>query len=423
MTEHLTAKLSDFVIVAVDSQYNDEVFLNSDTRLVINPNWRPTHNARICGRVLNAPEFLTGRDSVLHEKYPGSPRPMIYRGHEEIERRVLSMPKHERKHWHLTTPYRCGSFEPEYETLNGVDPEIEKDGLVYFHYGTLLDDENYLMRYNTDQGNQLIYRVPYSEIFCFVKGGKIKMLNSYVFVSQVIDPRVETIDTGFYKTKGIMKGNLVVSVDANDWVPDSSNPDDPTKKVKKEKHYKFGSKYLTGKLEHIGRAVSGDSRSIRPGTQIIFRPGSEFENVIEGKEYWTMRQWDIVAQMPDDADLMIWNKDSLMLPLPVGDYLMIQYEKQDLSKNTKLHVWDQRLPDQKFNPGELFILPETQTQQKKKSVHKFGVGRVLACGENCKKNWMDERVYYNNKSLYYLYMEDFDVVFVREGDVYGRGIS
>lgn len=371
---------------------------NGETKeIYVDPSFRETHHSRICAEVVTLPQYLSG-DTIIYENYPGTPRPLTYRGHDDVLLQIKTLAPKRRRPENIHPPV-CGTFEPTFTTLKDEPVRIKKGDTVYFHYNVLLTETNFMYR---EENGQLIYKLHYEQLFCYVRDGKITMLNGYVLVSEYFEDNMEDIvlkDSRFeWKFKGKTKNGLVVQIDEK-------------------------PKYLVGRLEHIGPGLGTNVREIEPGELVMYRPRSEFKNTIEGREYYVMRQWDIVALVISAEELKEFDLsmrdhaigECSFLPIkPVGDYVMIEPETPELKSKTKLHVYDPNKP-QEFKPGELFVLPVTVSHKKKGLATK---GLVLGSGENT-KGWNGKKVLYLKGSAY-VWVEEYGVAFVREGDVQGE---
>jgi co-chaperonin GroES (HSP10) len=397
--------ISDYVIVKVDSELNTFAGLIKDDKgneieLVLNPNFRPTHHSKICAVVASVPSYLTGKDNPLYEIYQGAPRPTTYRGHDYVKSVMDSIPKKYQKKQKI--PYQCGGYAPMMQTIAGMPVEVRVGDKVYFHYNSLLNEENYLWR---DEDGMLVYKILYSNLFCYIRDQEIHMLNSYILVSEIYDEESKEIDRG----DGVLiraktKGDLVVSV-----------VDRPL--------------YLSGKLEHIGKGIGPMKRSTRPGTLVMFRPSSEFINMIEGEPFYVMRQWDIIAEWMNKQEIdKIKSVDPRVSDAisgydwlsPAGDYLLVKPDQIQLKEKTK--VYDPNKMYQDFEPGEIFVLADSVKDNKKKKIHSFGVGNVISSGNICPDKYTGKKIYYE-KGSYYVWIEEYQVALVRYGDVFGSPIE
>lgn len=399
---------SDFVMVRVSSTLNTFLGVIKDengkeVKLVVNPDWRPTHHVRICAEVVAVPQYLSGRDNPLYENNPGSPKPVSYRSHDKINEQMEMMPKLYRKTANI--PYLCGKYVPDFQTHAGVEPEVPVGSTIYFHYNSLLNTSNYMWSEppgpDQDMGD-LIYLIHYSQIFCYVVGGKITMLNGYVLVSEYYDGSPDEIEVNGQKMFGKVQNGIVTEI-------------------------RTKPKYLTGMVEHIGKGIGKDIRQTEPGALVMFRPSSEFRNTIEGVTYYVMRHWDLVAEWLSDSEIRhveeLARQQGVVIEfnklIPIGDYVMIVPEEQEISKNIVTHVFDPNAITQDFKPGEIFVPHTAVSQEKKKKIHKYGVGTVLLQGELCAKNFVGKKVAFE-KSAHYIWVEEFKVVLTRYGDIYGN---
>jgi co-chaperonin GroES (HSP10) len=224
------------------------------------------------------------------------------------------------------------------------------------------------------------------------------MLNGNVLVDKYFDDDFEDVNVGDNTLRAKVKQGLIVDLN------------------EKPKH-------LTGTLRHIGLQIGDDTReTIAPGELVMFRPSSEFENLIEGHEYYVMKQWDIMAKVirPDkELDELLADHPQIEVNnlLPVGDYVLLQPEDLDFKPEILKHVYDPNAKDQDFQPGEIFVLGVSLRNAKKE--FKFGVGLVLGAGENVRPSLHGKRVAHG-KGAFYLVLKEYNKVLIRAGDVYGE---
>lgn len=387
----------DYVLVKIDKELNDHLATITNengekVELLLNPNFNPTHHAKICAEVIGAPGYLSGRDYPLHERYPGTPRPLAYRGHDSISATMRALPLKYQKLQEsaLRASYQPGTYEVEMISHYGVEVECEIGDTVYFHYNCLLTDTNF---WGYTEDYQLIYRIHYSQMFCYVRDGVIHMINNYVLVSEYFDGDIEDIDVNGVLIKAKLKGNLVIQI-----------------------HEK--PKYLLGRMEHIGPGIGPYLRSENlRGEVILYAIGSEFENTIEGVKYLVMRHQDIVAVYCDEKFTNLSAGMDFNTLRPVGDYMMVIPDAVKVSEKTNTHVWDQTKENQEFKQGELFVLPHMVSQTKKNK--KWSTGNVIGQGELVPSDWIGGKIAYE-KSSFYLYTKEWERGFIRYGDVYGH---
>ena len=157
---------------------------------------------------------------------------------------------------------------PEGKAYNEESFEIEKEvqvgDLIYFHYLTTSDETNCIY------GNY--YKVPYYWIFCVVRSGNILPIGSWTLCETVVEEDFNQVEVDGQKIEAITSASgLVIGIN-------------------KKPSTKFA------RLSHIGRPLVGaDELKIGKGALVILNKNSNFKNTIEGKEYYTVRQGDILC--------------------------------------------------------------------------------------------------------------------------------
>ena len=157
---------------------------------------------------------------------------------------------------------------PEGKAYNEESFEIEKEvqigDIIYFHYLTTSDETNCIY------GNY--YKVPYYWIFCVVRSGNILPIGSWTLCETVVEEEFNTVEVNGQKIEAITSASgLVIGLN-------------------KKPSTKFA------RLSHIGRPLVGeDELKISQGALVILNKNSNFKNTIEGKEYYTVRQGDILC--------------------------------------------------------------------------------------------------------------------------------
>lgn len=157
---------------------------------------------------------------------------------------------------------------PEGKAYNEESFEIEKEvqvgDIIYFHYLTTSDETNCIY------GNY--YKVPYYWIFCVVRSGNILPIGGWTLCEQVVEEEFDTVEVSGQKVEAITSASgLVIGLN-------------------KKPSTKFA------RLTHIGKPLVGqDELKISQGSMVILNKNSNFKNTIEGKEYYTVRQSDILC--------------------------------------------------------------------------------------------------------------------------------
>ena len=202
-------------------------------------------NLRIAGEVVDADS--RNRSSVLFEDSPGFPLP-INRG---IAR---------------------------YITADVMESGVRAGDTAYFNYLTLRP-HNYLGK---DTDGYELYKCENDQIFCVVRDGEIRMLNGWILVrpfykGDLEDIEIDELDVMGRKTgrKKVVKGRMSKGGIITDL------QDRPV--------------FRHGIVEYIGDNIPGFDFGVKKGDKVIYENNVEFKNTIEGKEYFVMKQWNVVA--------------------------------------------------------------------------------------------------------------------------------
>jgi co-chaperonin GroES (HSP10) len=157
---------------------------------------------------------------------------------------------------------------PDGKAYNEESIEIEKDvqvgDIIYFHYLTTSDETNCIY------GNY--YKVPYYWIFCVVRSGNILPIGGWTLCETVVEEEFNTVEVDGQKIEAITSASgLVISIN-------------------KKPSTKFA------RLSHIGKPLVGaDELKVSQGAMVLLNKNSNFKNTVEGKEYYTVRQVDILC--------------------------------------------------------------------------------------------------------------------------------
>lgn len=152
---------------------------------------------------------------------------------------------------------------PEGKAYATNELEIEKDvqvgDIIYFHYLTTTDETNCI------HGNY--FKVPYYWIFCAVRDNAIIPIGSWALCEKIVEEAFNEVEVNGVKIQATLsQSGLVTS-------------------VAKKPSVKYA------KLVHIGKPLMGvNALDANAGDVVILEKNSNFVNVIEGKEYYTLQQ-------------------------------------------------------------------------------------------------------------------------------------
>lgn len=199
------------VIVEVGAALDDTVTFGTLT-INIDPEFNPTHHARIYGRVIAVP---TSKPVTEH----GVP----------------------------------------------IQEKVKVNDIIYFHYLTTTDETNCIY------GNY--YKVPYYWIFCSVRDSVIQPVGGWTLLEKYVEEKYDTVEVEGKRMEAVVsKSGLVTGL-----------------------FKKPSQKYAT--VCYIGKPT-GDSipLDITKGDKVILEKNSNFENEIEGKKYYTVKQEYILGK-------------------------------------------------------------------------------------------------------------------------------
>lgn len=156
-----------------------------------------------------------------------------------------------------------------YEFRN-IPSEIKVNDTAYFHYNAIGDLSRILLEYSKKPDHV----IPYTMIFCVVRDGEIIPIGGRVLCEKVYDGDVEEIETEGGKKITALKSKSGIIMDIN------------------VKHSPYKAR-----VTHIGTPVLGAPMlHVKPGDIVYYEKDSDFVNEIEGKEYFVMKQENLLMK-------------------------------------------------------------------------------------------------------------------------------
>ena len=133
---------------------------------------------------------------------------------------------------------------------------------------------------------------------------------------------------------------------------------------------------MNGIVRHIGVPIANANYGFTANDKVIYLKGSEFKNNIEGKDYYVMKQWDVVAKIVGKQ------------LIPVGDYVLL-----DAETPRKKIIW---------------------TPKEKKPVR----GRIISIGNRVDQVVPGDKVYYNHSKSWAMTMEGHEGVICKANQIW-----
>ena len=148
------------LIVKVSSRLVEEIDMGK-TKLYLAADYDIYRNTKITAEGVSVPKSLKG--VVLYSNNEGFP---AYHGKKDAKGK-----------------YYPTNHQRSYTTMLDQPIEVKDGDTAYFHYLTL-SDNNYLGK---DEEGFELYRCGYDNLFCYVREGKIHMVNGWVAVTPLKD--------------------------------------------------------------------------------------------------------------------------------------------------------------------------------------------------------------------------------------------
>lgn len=270
------------LFVEIDSEYNDQHVTKGGTTLFLttqqftsddtvdNSNFKPTMIRKHYGKVIGLPLRLTS-DVKITQVDPGLPAPGRYLSNES----VLGLGQY-------ASSWSClNSFEYQWKTAADLEMEVEVGDKIYFHHNTVTNDNLV-----SDMGPK-VYKLGYSNAICVVRDC-IDYPCSHLGNWKIIKKWKQIIPVA---------GHILVEPLWEEGVEDLGNG-------QRGKLSKFGivselhdqPEPLRGRVVATGNPFKGEKRELEVGDNVVYLPHSDYEMEIEGKKYYVMKYWEIIAK-------------------------------------------------------------------------------------------------------------------------------
>lgn len=274
--------ITNYVIIKAEKLIEDTV-KKGNLELYLDGTYEPEENARIYGTVIAPPSRLNGIE--LYRKYRSSPEAWRY-----VSGFELSADKKMSGRDVFRKDYRPSDYSPEEDIVDiSVLPiEIEEGDKAYFHFHALNDS---IIDTIVEDGKTFtIHAIRYDQIFCVVR---------HIHQGIFLENEVETISYGV-KTIIPIGGHVLIEP----YLGEGEEIEVEGKTVKGSIG-KFGiitdlhdkPVLYTGIVRHVCQPAAGYNVDFKPDDKILYSKHSDFENTIEGKKYYVMKIWDVVAKI------------------------------------------------------------------------------------------------------------------------------
>lgn len=170
-----------------------------------------------------------------------------------------------------------------FRMMNDIAAEVQVGDTIYFKWRVIHNRNNLVaesIEKDAAKPSAWIFRVPYDQIYCSLRDGKIIPIGGHV----LIDPIFETWEEILRPTYYPYKNNLGEFIERpkSEWIQTKVAP------AKKDQQ---------GVVAHVGTPIRGERREINPGDKVLYRPKLKSLVKIEGKQYFVMRQDQVVCRV------------------------------------------------------------------------------------------------------------------------------
>jgi co-chaperonin GroES (HSP10) len=148
-----------------------------------------------------------------------------------------------------------------------IEADVQVGDKVYFHYLATFDENACLY------GNY--YRIPYCWVFCVVRGPDIIPIGGWTFCEKMVEGEEEfsQVEVNGVKISAVTNSSGLVT------------------SIGKKESTKVAI------MRHIGKPLKNiNSIEVNSGEKVLIEKSLNFENTIEGKSYYTIRQGDILGK-------------------------------------------------------------------------------------------------------------------------------
>jgi hypothetical protein len=168
-----------------------------------------------------------------------------------------------------------GNFE--FKFMSDIPQEIQEGDKIYFRWRVLMSMGNKVAE-SKGSPKQWIFKVPYDQIICAVREGKIIPIGSNVLIDPIFESWDEILRPTYYPYKNSL--GEPIERPKSEWLQIKVAP---------------GHKERVGKVAHIGSPLKGDRRYMKAGDHVLYKPKLRNMVEIEGGKYFVLRQDQILT--------------------------------------------------------------------------------------------------------------------------------
>ena len=163
----------------------------------------------------------------------------------------------------------------QYKFINDIIPEVQIGDKVYVAWTAIFDRRNMIAQ--APDKKSFIFRVPYEQVYCCVRDGKVIPIGAHVLIDPIFETWESILKPVYYDFKDAL--GQPVPKPKDQWIQVRTAP----KHVERE-----------GVIKHIGTLLKGDTCLLKPGMKVLYKPKLQNLLEIEGQKYFIVRQNQIL---------------------------------------------------------------------------------------------------------------------------------
>jgi co-chaperonin GroES (HSP10) len=245
------------------------------------------------GTVVGIPRELTN-DVKLFQEHVGLPLPTRYVDHDIVKKVGVEM-----------IQYECGLWEPTYVTLESIEQDVLVGDKIYFHYNTLIEENKVKL-----SDGSFIYKLAYQNALCVVRKEKrwynpneVKAMNEWEKTGSVSEETKKLPEEKVYIDLNWIipvSGNILVEPAYDEDVVDIGDLKGKVSSTGLITEINNKPRYLEGIVKFVSSPLKGDTIDFKPGDRIIYIKHADWEVTVEGKVYFCMKYWDVIAKVENE---------------------------------------------------------------------------------------------------------------------------
>lgn len=255
------------VLIKTDSIHETRLKARGENGAVLisDVTYLPQQRTRVYGTVIQLPIHLgMGIIGMVSPGVPGYGAIRVYKDHD------MEQPSH--------AFYKIGGTT-KYKFMSDIRPDVEMNDKIYFKWRALAQKNN-LVAKSKGENPEFIFKIPYDQIICVVRDGKIIPIGANVLIDPMIETFDDILEPTYYSNPG--PNGERVERPKSEWIQKKAFPENIVRH---------------GIVKHFGKPLRGDLCYLEPEMKVLMKLNLKNMFHIEGKEYIVIRQDKLIAKL------------------------------------------------------------------------------------------------------------------------------